>query len=56
MKRGAYDYVSKPFRADEVVLVLKKAEERERLRRENAALKQRAGARRPRRQRRARRR
>ena len=39
MKRGAYDYVSKPFRADEVVLVLKKAEERERLRRENAALK-----------------
>jgi two-component system, NtrC family, response regulator AtoC len=40
MKRGAYDYVSKPFRPDEVVLVLKKAEERERLRRENAALKQ----------------
>ncbi|HEY2749149.1 MAG TPA: sigma-54 dependent transcriptional regulator [Polyangia bacterium] len=39
MKRGAYDYVTKPFRADEVVLVLKKAEERERLRRENAALK-----------------
>ena len=28
MKRGAYDYVSKPFRTDEVVLVLKKAEER----------------------------
>ena len=41
MKRGAYDYVSKPFRADEVVLVLKKAEERMRLHRENAALKQR---------------
>ncbi|HEX6839505.1 MAG TPA: sigma-54 dependent transcriptional regulator [Polyangia bacterium] len=40
MKRGAYDYVSKPFRPDEVVLVLKKAEERERLSRENAALKQ----------------
>ncbi|HEX9104016.1 MAG TPA: sigma 54-interacting transcriptional regulator, partial [Polyangia bacterium] len=40
MKRGAYDYVSKPFRADEVVLVLKKAEERERLARENAVLKQ----------------
>ncbi len=39
MKRGAYDYVNKPFRTDEVVLVLKKAEERERLRRENAALK-----------------
>ena len=45
MKRGAYDYVSKPFRPDEVVLVLKKAEERERLLRENAALKQAAGAR-----------
>ncbi len=39
MKRGAYDYVSKPFRPDEVVLVLKKAEERERLFRENASLK-----------------
>jgi two-component system response regulator AtoC len=40
MKRGAYDYVSKPFRPDEVVLVLRKAEERERLFRENSALKQ----------------
>ncbi|MFI5290960.1 MAG: sigma-54-dependent transcriptional regulator, partial [Polyangia bacterium] len=40
MKRGAYDYISKPFRPDEVVLILKKAEERERLRRENASLKQ----------------
>jgi two-component system, NtrC family, response regulator AtoC len=40
MKRGAYDYIAKPFRPDEVVLVLKKAEERERLFRENAALKQ----------------
>jgi two-component system, NtrC family, response regulator AtoC len=40
MKRGAYDYISKPFRPDEVVLVLKKAEERERLFRENASLKQ----------------
>jgi two-component system response regulator AtoC len=40
MKRGAYDYVSKPFRPDEVILVLKKAEERERLFRENASLKE----------------
>jgi two-component system response regulator AtoC len=40
MKRGAYDYISKPFRPDEVVLVLKKAEERERLFRENASLKE----------------
>jgi two-component system response regulator AtoC len=45
MKRGAYDYVSKPFRPDEVVLVLKKAEERERLYRENASLKQALAAR-----------
>lgn len=39
MKYGAYDFISKPFKADEVVLVLKKAEERERLRRENVQLK-----------------
>src|SRR3989442_5532217 len=31
MKEGAYDYVPKPFRADEVILTLRKAEERERL-------------------------
>src|SRR5580658_1036930 len=40
MKAGAYDYVSKPFKPDEVVLVLRKAEERETLRRENVALKE----------------
>ncbi|MFO0676602.1 MAG: sigma-54 dependent transcriptional regulator [Polyangiaceae bacterium] len=40
MKAGAYDYVSKPFKPDEVVLALKKAEERELLRRENRALKE----------------
>ncbi len=39
MKAGAYDYVSKPFQPDEIVLVLKKAEEREHLRRENRALR-----------------
>jgi two-component system response regulator AtoC len=39
MKAGAYDYVSKPFRPDEVVLVLRKAEERERLARENRRLR-----------------
>jgi two-component system response regulator AtoC len=38
MKRGAYDYISKPFEADELVLVLRKAEERERLFRENQTL------------------
>ncbi|MGE5311276.1 MAG: sigma-54-dependent transcriptional regulator [Nitrospirota bacterium] len=40
MKRGAYDYVSKPFKADEILLTLRKAEERERLRRENRRLQQ----------------
>ncbi len=39
MKAGAYDYLSKPFRKDEVVLVLRKAEERERLARENRRLR-----------------
>jgi two-component system, NtrC family, response regulator AtoC len=39
MKRGAYDYVGKPFKPDEVLLVLRKAEERERLRRENQSLR-----------------
>jgi two-component system response regulator AtoC len=38
MKRGAYDYLSKPFEADELVLLLRKAEERERLYRENQSL------------------
>lgn len=40
MKRGAYDYVSKPFKPDEIMLTLKKAEERERLRKENRLLQQ----------------
>jgi two-component system, NtrC family, response regulator AtoC len=39
MKSGAYDYVQKPFKPDEIVLALKKAEEREALRRENRALR-----------------
>jgi two-component system, NtrC family, response regulator AtoC len=39
MKRGAYDYIAKPFKADEVVLVLRKAEERERLKQENLKLR-----------------
>lgn len=41
MKSGAYDYISKPFKADEVLLTLKKAEERERLKSENLMLKDR---------------
>src|SRR5438045_8925477 len=39
MKAGAYDYLGKPFRPDEVLLVLRKAEERERLRKENLRLR-----------------
>jgi DNA-binding NtrC family response regulator len=39
MKEGAYDYLPKPFRPDEVVLTLRKAEERERLRVEVAGLR-----------------
>ena len=39
MKEGAYDYVPKPFRPDEVVLTLRKAEERERLRHTVAGLR-----------------
>ena len=39
MKAGAYDYVAKPFKQDEVLLALRKAEEREQLRRENRRLR-----------------
>lgn len=39
MKFGAYDYISKPFKTDEVLLTLKKAEERKQLQKENRALK-----------------
>jgi len=40
MKLGAYDYISKPFKPDEIILTLRKAEEREQLRRENQLLRQ----------------
>lgn len=43
MKLGAYDYISKPFKNDEVLLVLKKAEERERLKAENRILREEMG-------------
>jgi len=39
VKAGAYDFLSKPFRPDEVLLLLGKAEERERLARENRRLR-----------------
>ena len=39
MKLGAYDYISKPFKADEILLTLRKVEEREALYRENIELR-----------------
>jgi len=43
MKLGAYDYISKPFNSEEILLVLKKAEERERLKDENRRLREEVG-------------
>jgi two-component system response regulator AtoC len=40
MKLGAYDFISKPFKKDEIVMVLKKAEERQRLKEENIQLRE----------------
>jgi DNA-binding NtrC family response regulator len=40
MKEGAYDYISKPFKPDEVVLTIRKAEERLRMAMENKRLKE----------------
>jgi len=39
MKRGAYDYLSKPFQPSEVLLTLRKARERERMRLANQLLR-----------------
>ena len=39
MQRGAYDYLAKPFQPSEVLLALRKARERERLRRANQLLR-----------------
>jgi two-component system response regulator AtoC len=39
MKLGAYDYISKPFMSDEILLTLRKALEREALREENEYLR-----------------
>jgi two-component system response regulator AtoC len=47
MKAGAYDYISKPFKPDEVLLTLRKAEEREHLKRENAKLREQVAGRAP---------
>jgi two-component system, NtrC family, nitrogen regulation response regulator NtrX len=44
IKRGAYDFVEKPFKADRLLLAVERALEASRLREENRELKIRAGA------------
>jgi two-component system nitrogen regulation response regulator NtrX len=44
IKQGAYDFIEKPFQADRLLLVLGRALEAARLRRENLELRSRAGA------------
>ncbi|HXP31429.1 MAG TPA: sigma-54 dependent transcriptional regulator [Stellaceae bacterium] len=43
IKIGAYDFIEKPFKADRLLLVVERAIEATRLKRENEALRQRAG-------------
>ena len=45
MKLGAYDYITKPFKNDEIRLVVKNALEREQLQQENRQLKRQLGQR-----------
>ncbi|MGE0044959.1 MAG: sigma-54-dependent transcriptional regulator [Hyphomonadaceae bacterium] len=44
IRKGAYDFVEKPFTADRLLVVIARASENARLRRENAALKRGAAA------------
>ena len=44
IKLGAYDFIEKPFEADRLLLILRRALEAARLKRENLELKSRAGA------------
>ncbi len=43
IKRGAYDFIEKPFQAEQLLLVIARATETERLKRENEELKERVG-------------
>jgi two-component system response regulator PilR (NtrC family) len=45
MKQGAFDYITKPFRNEEIRLIVKNALERRELRQENLALKEELGKR-----------
>jgi two-component system, NtrC family, response regulator AtoC len=40
MQLGAYDFITKPFKSDEVLLAIRKAEERDQLKRENQVLRE----------------
>lgn len=44
IKRGAYDYIEKPFKSDRLLLLVERALEQARLKRENEDLRQRSGA------------
>tara|TARA_R110002110_G_scaffold1531_3_gene6821 strand:+ start:258 stop:1652 length:1395 start_codon:yes stop_codon:yes gene_type:complete len=43
IKKGAYDFIEKPFKADRLILIVRRAIEAYRLRRENSELKTRIG-------------
>ena len=43
IKRGAYDFIEKPFRADALLMVVERATQTDRLRRENEELRERVG-------------
>ncbi|MCE9649216.1 MAG: sigma-54 dependent transcriptional regulator [Parvibaculum sp.] len=43
IKKGAYDFVEKPFKADRLILIVRRAMEAYRLRRENSELRTRVG-------------
>jgi two-component system, NtrC family, nitrogen regulation response regulator NtrX len=43
IKRGAYDFIEKPFQADQLLLCVQRATETERLKRENEELRERSG-------------
>ncbi|MFZ3032434.1 MAG: sigma-54 dependent transcriptional regulator [Parvibaculum sp.] len=43
IKKGAYDFIEKPFKADRLILIVRRAIEASRLRRENSELKTRIG-------------
>jgi two-component system nitrogen regulation response regulator NtrX len=43
IKRGAYDFIEKPFQSEQLLLVVRRATETERLKREYEALKERVG-------------